>query len=220
MALEKLKIKIETQREVFADEVQVLFNPNQLSLDKQVSWRKLKVAERDSVEAGFTYGSPFTLTMDLFFDSYEEQKNVRTYTDRVAKLVKVNGDLHRPPRCQLQWGEFDFDGIWWVVTRMSQRFTLFLANGFPARATLNCSFQQWRSGEEEAKETKKASPDVAKTRVVRRGETLSGIAAEEYQDPALWRPLAEANRIDDPRRLRPGQVLAIPPLQPGRKVGR
>ena len=58
------------------------------------------------------------------------------------------------------------------------------------------------------------SPDVAKTRVVRRGDTLSAIAAEEYGDPAVWRPIARANGIVDPRRLPPGQVLTIPVLQP------
>ena len=60
----------------------------------------------------------------------------------------------------------------------------------------------------------KQSPDLAKTRVVRRGDTLSAIAAQEYDDPAMWRPIARANGIVDPRRLTPGQVLSIPVLPP------
>jgi nucleoid-associated protein YgaU len=221
MTPEKLKLFIETKAGLSGpkDEVTVLFNPNQLNLEKRVDWRTMKVSERDSVEAVFLYGNPFTLSLDLFFDSYEKNEDVRTHTEKVARLVTVDGDLHHPPRCQLQWGKFDFDGIWWVVTRLSQKFTLFFENGFPARATLTCSFQQWRSGEEEAKETRLSSADVAKSRVVRRGETLSSIAAEEYDDPGLWRPIAEANGIDNPRRLEPGKVLAIPPLPPGRNAG-
>jgi nucleoid-associated protein YgaU len=49
---------------------------------------------------------------------------------------------------------------------------------------------------------------------VRRGDTLSSIAAEEYNDAMLWRPLAEANRINNPRVLTPGQVLVVPVLRP------
>jgi nucleoid-associated protein YgaU len=42
---------------------------------------------------------------------------------------------------------------------------------------------------------------------------LSSIAAEELQDPASWRPIAEANEIDDPSDLRTGMVLLIPSLR-------
>jgi nucleoid-associated protein YgaU len=44
------------------------------------------------------------------------------------------------------------------------------------------------------------------------GETLSGIAAAVYDDAELWRPLAVANDIDDPRSLTPGQQLTVPSL--------
>jgi nucleoid-associated protein YgaU len=47
---------------------------------------------------------------------------------------------------------------------------------------------------------------------VRRGDTLSGIAAAEYGDPALWRPIARANGIVDPRHVEPGRELTIPVL--------
>ncbi|MGH2412760.1 MAG: LysM peptidoglycan-binding domain-containing protein, partial [Microcystaceae cyanobacterium] len=50
-------------------------------------------------------------------------------------------------------------------------------------------------------------------RIVRRGETLSSIATEEYNDPSLWRLIAQENRLDDPRKLTPGQVLTVPPIR-------
>ena len=56
------------------------------------------------------------------------------------------------------------------------------------------------------------------THVVKRGETLSSIAAEEYNDPTLWRSIAETNGINNPRRVAPGDVLAIPPVQAGRRL--
>ena len=47
-------------------------------------------------------------------------------------------------------------------------------------------------------------------RVVQLGDTIDQIATEEMGEPSDWRRLAEANNLDDPRRLRPGQVLLIP----------
>jgi nucleoid-associated protein YgaU len=54
------------------------------------------------------------------------------------------------------------------------------------------------------------SSDVAKQRIVKLGETLSSIAAEEYLDPAMWRPIADQNGLDDPFNLVPGTPLLVP----------
>lgn len=47
---------------------------------------------------------------------------------------------------------------------------------------------------------------------VRPGDTLSSIAAVQMGSASLWRRLAEANNIRDPRALRVGQRLVIPPV--------
>ena len=44
------------------------------------------------------------------------------------------------------------------------------------------------------------------------GDTLASVAYAEYGDPAMWRPLAAFNGIDDPLRLRPGTRLLLPTL--------
>jgi nucleoid-associated protein YgaU len=46
--------------------------------------------------------------------------------------------------------------------------------------------------------------------VVREGDDLTRVAAWAYGNPALWRPIAEANRIERPRALVAGQVLLVP----------
>jgi len=218
MALEKLKIYIEERPDKFSSEgFEVHFNPTELKLDKSANWPTVPTAGRDTARSAFTHGVPYSLSVDLFFDTYEKGEDVRFYTDEIVKLATIQGDLQRPPRCMMVWGRNDFDGKQWALQSVSQRFTLFLPDGKPARATLGCSFKEWRSSKQEALTVKRSSPDVAKARVILRGETLSSIAAEEYNDPGLWRAIAELNRIHNPRRVAPGQVLAIPPLKPGRR---
>ena len=221
MALAKLTILVETAPEIFVPAIVALFNPNQIAVQKSANWRLVPTAERDVPPSQFTHGEPAVLTMDLFFDTYEARTDVRRHTQPIFYLTTVerHGHLHRPPVCQLAWGLFGvfFQG---VLQSLTQRFTMFLPEGTPVRATLGCPFREGRSDSEEERLLKKESVDVAKTRTVHRGETLSGIAGEEYHDPTLWRPIAEANGIDNPRALQPGRVLVIPALRPGRPMER
>jgi nucleoid-associated protein YgaU len=42
------------------------------------------------------------------------------------------------------------------------------------------------------------------------GDNLQSIATAGYGSPGRWRALAEANDIDDPLRVRPGEVVYLP----------
>ena len=46
---------------------------------------------------------------------------------------------------------------------------------------------------------------------VKAGDTLARIALKFYDDPGEWRRIARASDLRDPRKLRPGMVLTIPP---------
>lgn len=222
MELAKLTILVETAKDRYDRSITALFNPNQITIQKATRWDLKPKPEGDTSKSQFTYGEPATLSMDLFFDTYSTDRmpkdDVRTYTKEIFHLTTVqqNGELHRPPLCRLVWGAFNISQTYdceWVLQSLNQRFTLFLADGTPVRATLGCTFRQWRGDETEARLLNKQSADVVKTRVVRRGDTLSSIAAEEYADPALWRPIAQANRLDNPRALTVGATLTIPVLR-------
>lgn len=213
MNLEKLNIWIEDEDLP----VQALFNPNKLTIGKAVRWEKVNTAQQDTPAVQFAHGQPATLSLELLFDTYELGTDVRLHTQRIFHLLTVekHGHLHRPPICQLQWGLNDFSGFRWILMDLTQTFTLFLPTGQPARARLDCRFEQWRSKKLEAKLLNLESADVAKTHIVKRGETLSAIAGQTYNDPSRWRPIAEANGLRNPRRLTPGLELIIPKLTSG-----
>ncbi|MFT3767545.1 MAG: LysM peptidoglycan-binding domain-containing protein [Minicystis sp.] len=139
--------------------------------------------------------------------------DVTKYTNELARLTHYDQDLHRPPICTLQWGSWRmFKG---VLSSLSRTFTLFLQNGTPVRAVAQCTFTEYLVSSNREREL--FSPDVNKTYTVRPGDTLINVAAALYKDPSLWRVIAVANKIDDPRQITPGQVLRIPPLRPGDK---
>jgi nucleoid-associated protein YgaU len=177
--------------------------------------------------------TPATLSFDLSIDTYEGEPNagggwgsllslpnptamhmftppsgvsVLPYVEKIMMLQQIAPQLHRPPLCEVTWGQLRL--IEGPLTSLSQKFTRFLADGTPVRAQLSLTFtdaSMTDSGE-------LFSNDVEKTYTVRLGDTLQAIAAQEYGDPSRWRTIAEANDIDDPRALLPGTVLAIPAL--------
>ncbi len=49
------------------------------------------------------------------------------------------------------------------------------------------------------------------TYIIQHGDTLMTIATQVYGDVSLWSAIAEANPEADPKRLRVGQVIKLPP---------
>lgn len=96
-----------------------------------------------------------------------------------------------------------------VLQSVTKTFTRFTAEGIPVRANLNCTFIEY---EDPNQVVKKLNPIDDPTRIIKQGETLSSIAQEEYGDSSLWRIIADANRLVNPRRLTVGDLLTVPPL--------
>jgi Contractile injection system tube protein len=188
----------------------VLFNPTQYGVDKGNTIAQAAIPGLKSPILQYVHGNMKTLSMDLFFDTYEERTNVIQRTDQIYNLLHPDRDTHAPPICKLKWGVFSFRG---VLDHVSGKFTLFLADGTPVRATLSVVFNEYKDVAELVKEEPTQSADHRKNRVVRAGDRIDNIAAEEYGDPARWRPIAEANELDNPWQLQPGYVLIIPRLQ-------
>ncbi|MCA9926563.1 MAG: LysM peptidoglycan-binding domain-containing protein, partial [Anaerolineales bacterium] len=53
---------------------------------------------------------------------------------------------------------------------------------------------------------------IQEVRKVVQGDRLDLIAADVYGDATQWRHIAAYNRIRNPKSLRPGQLITIPPL--------
>jgi nucleoid-associated protein YgaU len=236
-SLEKLTIKYELRKgDLFSGglltpDIEVLFNPNKLSFQRSQNWQTVNPAALSTTgrrgRLQYQNTTPETLSVEFFFDTYElsserqgffsalnplgngpDPISVLNHTIRMEKLAEVVPDLHRPPVCKLLWGGGGKKQIFkGVLTQMSKTLELFHPNGTPLRATMQCTFTDVEfTGELH-------SADVDKRYVVKPRDTLLAIAADLYEDSSLWRVIAQANGIDDPRALTPGQVLAIPKIQ-------
>jgi len=223
-------------------EIEVPFNPNAYTIRKSVSWQSHSASSSTDATAGssaatgsssnrralnapvleFRGGGSRSLTLELFFDVTEPviekgkavpYKDVRKITNKFVELTRLERTAkpQQPPICEVSWGtqpegsDFPFQG---VITNLTQNFTLFKSDGTPVRARLTVEFTEWLHATDDQKET---DPEET-TYTVKRGDTLSWITTEVYGDPTLWRRVAEANQLDNPRELEIGKLLNIPDL--------
>ncbi len=238
----KLRITYEVDaKRVYDGTIEVPFNPSSIKTSCSVGWTTIgfgATVQQQAYAIQYTGkdATPATLSFDLQLDSHEGPPRSGSGVDwggmisvpnptamhmltapsgvsilptisEICLLQAINPELHRPPLCEVWWGQVRL--IEGPLTALTQDFTRFMSDGTPVRATLGLTFadaSMTTTGE-------LCSADVEKHYNVRLGDTLQAIAAKQYGDPTLWRVIAEANDIDDPRILPPGSVLTIPALR-------
>jgi len=213
-------------------QIPVQYNPTEFTLDRSVQIAEIPIPGLDSPLLQFVRGQNEKLTLDLFFDTTEggmgaDATSVTTLTDTIYQLTKIEPQRHAPPICVFYWSEnFPGDSIdaahlgnqtrtsfTCIVESVKQKFTLFSSEGVPLRATLTLTLREFKTLDQQLAELNLQSPDLTQNHIIQRGETLSGIADQYYEQPGAWRSIADANGIADPRRLAVGTFLTIPPLQ-------
>ncbi len=204
-SLAKAKILIEATGEQF----EVMFNPEEYTLNKDNNFAAQNIPGLSGPLLQFVHGNLRTLDMELFFDTFEQHRDVREQTKKITSLLDINKDLHAPPIVRVSWASLQFRG---VLAKASQKFILFLPDGRPVRARLTCTFNEFLDPTREAKEVDRQTSNFTKVHAVVDGETLSAIAGRFYDDPQQWRPIAIANEITNPRDLATGELLTIPAL--------
>jgi hypothetical protein len=191
--------------------IPLCFNPTEYTLQKSNTFHEIPIPGLESPPIQFIRGAAEKLTADLIVDTSDTLDDVREeYVNKLRDLMRINSELHAPPIVKFGWAKQEFKG---VLESLNITYTLFTPEGVPIRAKLGVTIKEYRPVEIQVKETPKNSPNVEKAYTVRRGDTLASIAAAVYRDPTLWRPIALANEIQDPRRLAPGRSLLIPRLR-------
>jgi hypothetical protein len=191
--------------------IEVKFNPTEYSISRNMNYAEVQVPGLKTPLLQFVRGESQTLSLELFLDTSDRTTQIGVEKDLAAlqALITIDADLHAPPVIQFTWGAQAFQG---VVTSYTEKFVLFDPNGLALRARVTLQLKSYTPAKIQIAELNKQSPDRTKTRVVREGERIDLIAADEYGDASLWQAIARANGLARPRILVPGTLLVIPPL--------
>lgn len=189
--------------------IPVMFNPENYTVS---ATGQLSTDDKSNIQFDRVNLDDFTVT--LFFDSYEQQTDVRTKTKPIADLVKptVEGKTtKKPPICRFMWGKFSYKGL---IYKVQQEFIMFLPSGIPVRAKLTLTFKAVLTKTEDAELQGKEA--CWKVWTVKAGDRIDLIAYEALKDITQWKKLAESNNIADPlifpTKTDIGTTLIIPEL--------
>jgi Contractile injection system tube protein len=198
--------------------ITVLFNPTEYNVEYSANFQEAAPPGLSNPIVQFVNGNSRVLTMDLLFDTFTDgaSASVLGLTDPLTELLSIDGELHAPPRVEFRWGVFRFVA---VVEKISQRLTMFASDGTPVRSTLNVTFKQYRTVADQLAEPRRNSADKTRRRVLEAHDSIWLLAAREYGQPRYWRLIARHNDIDDPRRIVPGRVLVLPPIDTEQREG-
>lgn len=188
-----------------SERFQVMYNPDELRLEQGNNFAEVGIPGLDAPPVQYVRGKARTLSMDLFFDSYEADQDVRTHTGPLVKLLDKEPLTKAPPVLLFSMGQFNFQC---VLVDAAQRFTMFRRDGTPVRSTIAARFQEFVRVEISIERGLFIGPPTLHNVV--RSETASAIAAAVLGDPERWREVAEANGIDDPLNIPPGITLRVP----------
>lgn len=201
------------------ESVEVHFNPTEYTFSKSLNWQVPKKKGANVPPLEFNGGNPTDLKVSLLFDTYETGEDVRKkYTNAIWDLAMVNAQKKdpktkkgQPPKCEFRWGTmWSFKA---VVGAVTAKYTMFLPDGTPVRATLDVTFKQIEDeGLYPKQNPTSGGVPGHRSHIIKEGETLDWIASQEYGNSNHWRYIAEVNGIDNPFKVAPGTVINLPPL--------
>jgi hypothetical protein len=136
-------------------QVQAQYNPKEVQVDKAVAWSKKdgNTAPSDQPLLEFSGGQGRTMSLELLFDGYEEDKDVHAeYVSKLldmASIIKADGtaEQKRPPLIGVVWGGGKDDtsklpAFKGVIESLSTKYTMFAADGKPVRATCTVKLKE------------------------------------------------------------------------------
>ncbi len=228
------------------DGERVLDEPAPLSLQFNPETLKVAFANQLATSAGagdqsgpaarqFVGAGTTKLALSLVFDVTQPQPegenvdDVRRLTQKVAYYItprrregERDGGL-LPPMLRFAWGSFQFDGL---MDSLEETLDFWSPDGRPLRATLVIAMSQQRItafafGREggqggAAGSASRASTGARPLVEAGAGATLQGLADAAGRG-ADWARIAEANGIENPRRLALGSFVDLGATVPGRR---
>lgn len=198
----------------------VQFNPDTLkvSFSNQIQTPSGAGDQSGTPARQFVGAGTTKLSLQLWFDvtapqpeGAEPVDDVRKLTQKIAYYItpKEENKQYIPPAVRFIWGSFQFDGI---VDSLDENLEFFSSEGKPLRASMSVSMSQQKITAFTFHDTGASpggtgsTPGTTPLTQAPAGSTLQGLAASMGKADD-WQAIAEANGIENPRLLEPGQLI-------------
>lgn len=232
-SLEKLRIRSfstaqrqQGMADTSAKTYEVMFNPESYSFSYSNSYQKYQGINTSGRTARYTLSRSRQLSLKLFIDDSSVTTDLfsgvasagkgshKTIYAQVEEFLdftaRMDGDIHAPRYLRLEWGDLLFDCR---LESVNVNYTLFNRSGNAIRAELDTVFIEDLEESKRLRQENKSSPDLTHTRMITSGDNLPIMTHRIYQDENYYIQIAQANKLNNFRKLNVGTVLKFPPIQ-------
>jgi hypothetical protein len=135
--------------------VEAQYNPKELTIDHSIPWQAAKNIKGHEPSLEFAGGDGRSLSFELLFDGFESGQSVEQAVQDLTKLARVRkpestvDELRRPHKVAVVWGAGSSDSstdyvppFRGVIESVQTKYTMFLPNGTPVRATCQVKIKE------------------------------------------------------------------------------
>jgi nucleoid-associated protein YgaU len=193
------------------------FNPESISETTKGNWNYNNQPATNGSTPQWKGTEPGTVSVVIFLDMFSPPKPTLGITETIEALKamvlptpdSLEAGVPAAPIVCFGWGP-NIVMPMAIIERVVAKYERFMM-GEPVRATVTVDLKAVPLPSTLGP-TNPSSGGLAKrrTHTVVEGDTLASIAYSAYKDPNRWRAIAVVNGIDDPMRLRVGQILDVP----------
>ena len=153
---------------------------------------------------------PYQMDVPVLFDGWADGDDVEADIARLNQM-QMGKNSDPPPTLQID-GAVPVKGIRWVIAGIEWGTNVIWVsgvNGRPVRQRQDAVVKllQYVKDDRLVISNKSTAP---RRHIYKKGETLRGLAQKYYKDASKWKKIADANKIRDPRNIKPGTSLRIP----------
>lgn len=208
MGLEKAVIKKKNKNGI-NHIMDVQFNPSEYTVSRAAQYFEAIPIGRAAQEGRlqFKKNSFYEFKTTLYFDTYDTKEDVRQEILKLGAFLDKDSVLHVPDEIIFAWGEFTFIGR---LYNLNENYTMFHSNGNPIRAKVQITAKGLISDGTTSSETSTEQTNTTKVRNLTGIDELWMLAQKEYGNPNMWRGIAAANGILNPRKPTQTKQLKLP----------
>jgi|SRR5271166_3497155 len=199
---------------------EAMFNPASFKERYEIRYGKRQGFNSSGKVVVYARSEPSQLMLRLILDGTGVDEigltalgSRKTVQERIKDFLDVtfrmNGFIHQPNYLVVEWGELN---LWCRLQSVEIQYTSFERDGTARRAELEVSLIRDTTPEKRLRIENKSSPDLTHRRIVRQGETLPLLTKEIYGTSKYYLRVAQASKLDNFRKLTPGQELVFPVL--------
>lgn len=214
MELEKLQIIGYTDSSYTNEEsgrqFAVQINPSTIKIKKQIKYDTDNTLGEEKKPAKYKHHEPAGLSFEIVLDDTGvvpgQKKKIKDMIQQLEKtLYKINAESHEPGYAKVAWGTLLFHGR---VNSLSYDYSLFAPNGLPLRVKISLSFVEHYNKDTSIKN----SPDISRVIMFKAGDTIPIFCNEIYGDASYSYDVAQYNKLESFRNVKPGTKIMFPPL--------